>query len=428
MKNRLAALQQKLDGAIKAYREHMDKEPTEAELDAHAATAATLKAAMDRASTAVAGERAAREAEGQALEAGEGTTVVVGDDRRALDPKRGFANIADFVAATIAAGRPNGAVDERLVIGAAAPTTYGNESAGTDGGYLVPREFANQVFRHSLEEGSFLPLTRQLPISGNSITFPTSETTPWGTNGIRVYWASEAGPATQTKPVLGERTLKLKKLLGLVPLTDELLADASAAAAFASSMLGESLAWKINSAIIDGNGVGAPLGLRTSAVMISQAKESSQTADTVNAANIAKMYRRLTPAARRSPSLRWLMNDDVWDQLITGTLGLGTIWTDPVTGMRKNPDGTLLGVPVITTQVCQTVGDQGDIQLVDFNQYVTISKGPEYAESMHLFFDYGATALRLTFRIDGQPWMSAAVSPANGSSTLSPFVQLDARA
>lgn len=427
MKNRLAALQQKLDGAIKAYREHMDKEPTEAELDAHAATAATLKAAMDRASTAVAGERAAREAEGQALEAGEGTTVVVGDDRRAADPKRGFANLAEFVAATIQAGQPNGAVDKRLGIAAAAPTTYGNESTGADGGYLVPREFSREVHQHSLDEGSFLPLTRQLPITGNSITFPTSETTPWGTNGIRVYWAGEAGAATQTKPVIGERTLKLKKLIGLVPLTDELMADAQAAAAFAASELGKSLAWKVNDSFVNGNGVGAPLGFRTSAVMISVAKEASQTADTVNANNVAKMLGRLTPASQRSSKLRWLINNDVLNQVMTMTLGNQPIWTPPQSGFQSAPVGFLLGRPIVVTQVCQTLGDQGDIQLVDFGEYTTISKGPEYAESMHLFFDYDAGALRLTFRVDGQPWMSAAVSPANGSSTLSPFVQLDAR-
>lgn len=427
MKNRLAALQQKLDGAIKAYREHMDKEPAEAEVDAHAATAATLKAAMDRASAAVAGERAAREAEGQALEAGEGTTVVVGDDRKAADPKRGFAHLAEFVAATIQAGQPNGVVDKRLGIAAQAPTTYGNESAGADGGYLVPREFSREVYTHSLDEGSFLPLTKALPISGNSMTFPTSETTPWGTNGIRVYWASEAGAATQTKPVLGERTLKLKKLIGLVPLTDELMADATAAAAFASGELGKSLAWKVNDGIVNGNGVGAPLGFRTSAVMISQAKNASQTADTIDANNVAKMFGRLTPAAQRSSKLRWLIHPDALNQVMTMTLGNQPIWTPPQQGFTQAPVGLLLGRPIVPTQVCQTLGDQGDIMLVDFNEYVTISKGPEYAESMHLFFDYDAGALRLTFRVDGQPWMSAAVSPANGSSTSSPFVQLDAR-
>lgn len=427
MKNRLAALQQKLDGAIKAYREHMDKEPTEAEIEAHAATAATLKAAMDRASTAVAGERAAREAEASALDADDGAVVVVGGDRKAADPQRGFATLGAYVQAVVKAGQPNGKVDDRLLIGAAAPTTYGNESTGADGGYLVPPEFARQVYSHSLDEGSFLPLTNQLPITGNSITFPTDETTPWGTDGVRVYWASEAGAATQTKPKLGERTLKLKKLIGLVPLTDELMADAAAAGAFASLKLGQSLAWKVNDSIVNGTGVGQPYGFRTSSAMISQAKEGSQTADTINANNVAKMFGRLTPTAQRSSRLRWLIHSDSINQVMTMTLGNQPIWTPPQSGFQAAPVGLLLGRPIIPTQVCQTLGDQGDIMLVDFNEYVTISKGPEYAESMHLFFDYDAGALRLTFRVDGQPWMSTYVSPANGSVTLSPFVQLDAR-
>lgn len=429
MKNRLAALQQKRDGAIKAYRDHMDAEPTAEGAEAHAAKAVELKTAMDRAAAAVAGERAAREAEGSALEAGEGAEIRVGDEVRASDPKRGFTALGDYIQAVIAAGQRGGkaAIDPRLLIGAAAPTTYGNESTGADGGYLVPPEFARQVYSHSLDEGSFLPLTNSLPITGNSITFPTDETTPWGSDGVRMYWASEAGAATQTKPKLGERSLKLKKLIGLVPLTDELMSDATAAAAFASTKLGQSMAWKVNDGIVNGNGVGVPLGYRTAAAIITQAKESGQTADTVNATNIAKMFGRLTPTAQRSSRLRWLLNNDVLNQVMVMTLGNQPIWTPPQAGFQNAPAGFLLGRPIVISQVCQTLGDLGDIQLVDFNEYVTISKGPEYAESMHLFFDYDASALRLTFRMDGQPWMSAAVSPANGSSTLSPFVQLEAR-
>ena len=430
MKNRLAALQQKLDGAIKAYREHVDAEPAAEAVEAHAAKAKDLKAAMDRAAEAVAGERAAREVEGQALVAGEGAEIVVGDDRKATDAKRGFSSLGDFIHATIGAGkaaRDGGKIDPRLGFGAQAPTTYGNESTGADGGYLVPPEFARQVFSQSLDEGSFLPLTNQLPITGNSITFPADETTPWGSDGIRVYWAGEAAAATQTKPVLKERTLKLKKLIGLVPLTDELMADATAAAGFAQAKLGQSLAWKINDAIVNGNGVGAPLGYRNSSVVLSQAAEAGQTADTVNATNVAKMLGRLTPTAQRSSRLRWLINNDVLNQVMVMTLGNQPIWTPPSAGFQAAPAGFLLGRPIVVTQVCQTLGDLGDIQLVDFNEYVTISKGPEYAESMHLFFDYDAGALRLTFRMDGQPWMSSTVSPANGSSTLSPFIQLAAR-
>ena len=63
----------------------------------------------------------------------------------------------------------------------------------------------------------------------------------------------------------------------------------------------------------------------------------------------------------------------------------------------------------------------------DFAPFSTKAGGIETATSMHLFFDAGATAFRVTFRMDGAPKLKAAISQAKGSNTLSPFVRLGAR-
>jgi len=49
------------------------------------------------------------------------------------------------------------------------------------------------------------------------------------------------------------------------------------------------------------------------------------------------------------------------------------------------------------------------------------------ATSMHLYFDADLTAFRTTFRMDGQSKIAAPISPAKGSTTMSPFIQLAAR-
>jgi hypothetical protein len=46
---------------------------------------------------------------------------------------------------------------------------------------------------------------------------------------------------------------------------------------------------------------------------------------------------------------------------------------------------------------------------------------------MHLYFDADLTAFRTTFRMDGQSKLASPISPAKGSASLSPFVQLGAR-
>ena len=67
--------------------------------------------------------------------------------------------------------------------------------------------------------------------------------------------------------------------------------------------------------------------------------------------------------------------------------------------------------------------------LVDLSYYQTITKagGMQTTTSMHLYFDADLTAFRTTFRMDGQSKITSAISPAKGSNTLSPFIQLGAR-
>jgi len=434
MKNRLADLQRRLDAAVQAYRDHTGKEISGPDADAHATEAARLKASMDAAAAAVRAERDAAEAERlltpvrQAVDREE--SITGGEDRARLDPRGGFGSIAEFVRSVFGATSAinNGrAIDKRLVFEAAAPTGYGNESTGADGGYLVPPEFAREVYAHSLSEGSFMPWTTQLPVSGNSITYPKDETTPWGTNGIRMRWSSEATAASQDKPVIGEGTLKLRKLIGLCPLTDEMVQDAAFTAQYVRMMFGRSMAWKTNDAIINGIGGQIPRGIKNSGAIVTVSKESGQAVDTFVTENSTKMLGRLSPAAGASNNTKWVINHDVWQQIPLMKIGDTPVWTPPGTGFKDAPYGYLHGRPIVLSQTAQTLGDLGDIYLIDFAQYMTISKGPEYAESMHFFFDADAMAFRVTFRMDGQPWMSAPITPNNGANTLSAFVQLEAR-
>lgn len=420
MKNRLAALQQKLDGAITAFREHSSLVVADSDLEAHDARTASLKAAMDRASAAVSAERDAIEAE--RLVVADGALIVGGEDRKAHDQKGGFNSFGEFARAVHSVATGNGS-DNRLRFDAAAPTTYGRESVGADGGYLVPAEFGRTIWQHSLDEGSFVPLTNNFPVSGNSMTFPRDETTPWGTNGVRAYWQGEGVAATQTKPVLGEMSLRLKRLTALVPVTDELISDALAVPQYISQLAGKSIAWKVNNAIVNGSGVGEPLGFVNAGSLVTITKKSGQTAATIVAENVSGMFGRVP---RVNGSSRWLINHDAWAQLPTLSVGQMPVF---LPDFQTSPDGVLMGLPVVKSQVCATLGTTGDIYLANFSDYVTITKagGIETATSMHLFFDAHATAFRLTFRIDGQPWYSSAISPANGSASLSGFVTVETR-
>lgn len=343
-----------------------------------------------------------------------------------LDAKTfGFKSFGEYAYHVRAAALGNGRLDPRLQ---AAATTYGNEGSGPDGGFAVPEQFGSEISSIALEEQSLLAMADDTPVTGNSMTFPKDETTPWGSTGITATWDGEGAAAGQKKPVLGKSRLELHKLRVLVPATDELLADAPAMSAHLTKKMAEAVLWKSNDAIINGTGSGMPLGVLTAASLVAQAKETSQTADTIVAANVAKMYGRCLKGA--GANLVWLINPDAYAQIITMTLGDQPIWTAPTQGVRNAPDGLLLGRPIVMTDACDTVGDQGDIILANMAGYRTITKagGAEFSQSMHLWFDQDVQAFKLVFRMDGQPALASAVTPPNSTVTRSHFVALAARA
>ena len=355
-------------------------------------------------------------------------TVITGGDPQVLeDPRRGFRHFGEFSAALIRAASPgHRVIDDRLVIGAAAPgSNFANEAVGEEGGYLVPPEFANTIREYSLEDDALLPLTSSDPVSGNSIRIPVDETTPWGTDGIRAYWEGEAGLSTNTKPKLEQRELRLRKLFGVVPVSDEMLEDSVFISSYLPRKLGQSIRYKTNDAIVNGAGTGVPQGFTASGALVTQAKEGPQSADTINANNVAKMYaRNISPTAAV-----WLINPDSFNQLVVMSISNQPVWLPP-SGMAGAPNGTLLGRPVLMSEHCQTLGDAGDIYFAALSWYQTITKGRgiDFATSMHLWFDYDMTAFRAIFRVDGQSIVRAAVTPPNSAVTRSPFVRLAARA
>jgi len=353
--------------------------------------------------------------------------------------RNGFSNVGEFgkaVRNALVAGR----VDPRLISDATA-STYSSEGVGADGGYAVPPSFATAVTSLVTAEDSLLSRCDAVPTESNMVIAPTDEDTAWGSSGgVRVYRRAEAAAMTQSKLALKEITTRIEELYALVPVTDGLLQDAPMLANFLTKKAGEKINFKITDEIINGTGSqGQMLGVLASPCLVSVAKETSQVAATIVAANILKMYSRMPDAVRRNAV--WLINQDIEPQLLSinltfnnaaGSAGIaaGVSGLVPEGGLRYDPtNGTLMGRPIIASEAMQTLGTKGDIVLAYLPGYFAPYKsgGVRSAMSMHLWFDQGLSAFRWTFRIGGQPWLSAPISRKNGSNTLSHFVTLDTR-
>lgn len=349
----------------------------------------------------------------------------------------GFNNLGEFAQAVrLAVVRPQD-TDQRLVQNAAA-STYGSEGSGADGGFAVPPEWRSAIMRQVDAEDSLLSLCDQQPVTGNSITFPVDETTAWqSTGGIQAYWDSEAAAMTQSKPNLKELQVKVSRLTALVPMTEELLDDAAAMSAYVTSKAGEKLAFKINDAIVNGTGVGQPLGLLNAPCKVQVSKISSQVAATIHAKNVVNMMARM-PASSFKRAV-WLVNQDAIPQIMqlgfavtdgtTTNVGAGALYMGPGQMANQGAYGSLLGRPIVVTEACAALGTAGDIILADLSKYLAVVKtgGVKSDVSMHLWFDQAITAFRFILRMNGQPWLSSAIARKNGSNTLSTVVTLEGR-
>lgn len=348
----------------------------------------------------------------------------------------GFDSLGDFAASVardsrLMPGTNAMAGDPRLKPLAAVPGTVTNEGNGADGGFLVPPALAQQIVAISWAGDNLLPLCSPQQIGGNSLTLPLDQSTPWGNTGIQAYWTGEAGAIPQSKPLLKTAEVRLKKMAALVPVTEELLADAPAMADYVPVKMGEAVSWKVSAGIMRGNGAGQPLGIIGSGGVVTVAKDAGQIAGTLSATNLANMVSRLPPGSYTRSV--WLISPDTLPALWTLTLGNTPIYAGPSAdeaGFRAAPYGRLLGRPVIVTQHAAPFSSAGDVMLMDFQYYAAITKaaGMRLATSMHMFFDADVMAFRLTFRFDGLPAITAPITPANGgTATLSPFVVLGAR-
>lgn len=415
-----------------------------AQFDQFKATAATAQGAIDREQELAVLEAGLTRTDPQqpnAPNAGTTATIPAGTilvtENITLDPKRGFKSKGEFFKAVknAAFAQQNGqATDRRLTMQAAAPGngTTMNESSGADGAFAIPPEFSTEIWRLSIEgESALLPLTANSEISTNGMSFPKDETAPWDPSGVTAYWKGEAGSGTPSKPVFGLDTLRLKELMVLVPVTNELLDDAPALGGYLTQLASDRIQWKTNEAILFGAGGAVPLGCMNTGAgpLIVVAKETGQAPASLLQLNISRMRSRLKTGELKNAI--WIGNPDILPSLESMVVGQIPVFLPPGTGLHAGWDGTLNGRPLTLSEHANGLGQQSDLSLVSLKGYRTITKagGIETATSMHLYFDANATAFRFIFRMDGQPITKAPIPAPAGknSQTRSYFVTLAAR-
>lgn len=350
------------------------------------------------------------------------------DQSKAGNGSGGFKHLGEWAMAVRHAAL-TGERDPRLFAIAGA-----SETVDEDGGFLVPTDFSREIIRNVWETGQILSRIRgPINVSGNGLVIPAVDETSRANGsrfgGVRAYWLPEGGTKTATQPQFRQIELKLKKLAALSYATDELLQDAGAYGQMLPGMFADEIRFAVEDAVVEGTGVGQPLGILNSDALVSVSAESGQAVDTIVYENVLNMWSRLP--VQSYPNAVWLVNQNALPSMAAMSLTVGVggvpVWM-PATGAAGSPFSTLFGRPVIPVEYASSLGDVGDIILADLSQYIGIDKGGiQQDSSIHVRFTTDETAFRAVYRFDGAPLWNSAITPFKGSTTISPFIALAAR-
>jgi len=351
--------------------------------------------------------------------------VVTGKPAWEDDPQRGFKSPKEFLTTVMANSKSLS--DDRLKT-----LTAGSDEQGAYsdpyGGFLVPEGFLNTLLTTRLGVVNPFTDTMKIPVTAPSVSVNArvdKDHSDSVSGGLQVYRTSETQTVTATRMEFEQIELKPTKLMGIAYATNEILSDSPQSfVALIQQGFGDEFAAKTINEIINGTGVGQYLGILNSSALIEVSEESSQTADTINYQNLVKMRARCWQYDRA----KWVANHDTLPQLMQVSLAVGTggqvMWQPSA---REGSPDRLFGRPIYFTEYAPTLGDKGDIMLVNDSQYIEASRGNgEFAQSIHVRFVNDESCFRFTARTDGAPWWRSTYTPKNGA-TLSPFVCIEAR-
>lgn len=407
----------------------MDKDELKAMLDAdRAQTLKEFETVADKAATKAVEAWADKLPE---IKTGSAVVTVVVDEA-----DRPFLNVAEQVKAvrnfTVSRG---GTKDPRLnriehamkTMALKAPQGA-SEGVMSDGGILLDPTISQEIIKPIHEDGPFSNDAAKLPVGNNSNSGwingvdETSRATGSRWGGIQGYRLAEAALKTASKPQFRRINWELKKYAVVIIATDELLNDATQFNAICQQGSREELGFMLNDDILNGPGLGGPLGILQSGAKVAVTRLD---ANKIQGTDISAMWQRMSP--RSKAKAKWYVNSETAPQL-DALFAVGSTQVlfpyagyDQAQGVR-----TLYGKPIVETEFNAALGTEGDIMLADMTQYLLWQEvgGPKESVNMYLYWLTDETAVRFVMRVDGKPNIVAPLTPYKGTLTHSPFVTL----
>lgn len=206
------------------------------------------------------------------------------------------------------------------------------EGTAESGGIFVPANVVQEVIPLLRATGAVRAMgITSVPLTNGNLKLPKQ------TGAANFKWVGENSPIGNSTPGLGSIDLKAKKLAGIIPISNELLADGSIAAdMFVRDEMINGIAEAEDISALYGTGnENQPKGILT-ACDTNAIDVGAMLSDSV----IAQMMGTILSKKLTNPSLGWMFGGQLWTQLWSMVDGNGRyIYRDEM------KDGRLLGVP-----------------------------------------------------------------------------------
>lgn len=309
-----------------------------------------------------------------------------------------------------------------------------NQGTTTAGGFTVPNMYSadllglqdygtvafDRVQRYDIAGMA----TQYIPVRDQTGTPSTGDSAFLA--GVTVGVVSEGNaPASTTQPAFKQLALTAQKYSAEIDVTLELVQNSLIDITGLINELGRDvLVQRVEYGIFNGDG-SYMTGIIGAGGTLSLTRA---TANEVGWDDVKKMYTRFHGNLQRAV---WVCGPLVYEQLLGMADANGNlIWVPNMSNFASvamAPLPTILGIPVVKSQYTPSLGTTGDLLLCDFNAFALgVNREITIAASEHFKFNQQIITYLATMRVGGKNKYTAPVTLADGTTKVSPLIQLSA--
>jgi HK97 family phage major capsid protein len=289
-----------------------------------------------------------------------------------------------------------------------------SEGTAADGGYLVPEEFANMIVEDIRDQNIMRQLASVMTTNTDTVHIPSLISRP------RAAWRSEKAVKSTSTATFSENVLTPYSLAAIVPLSNELVADAQLGVGgsivnYIAGLMSTALSEAEEQAFWTGSGTGRPSGVDGGVYTLRTVAAGAGATDVQRADAITQAF-HTHPQGYRNKGV-WVGNMGTWAEV-------GRLKDSQnrylLTDLANSPTQTLKGRPVYESNYLAggtlLYGDFSYYQIVD-REGISVRVSDEATVAGSSAFEKNLTYVRVEKRVDAELLLPAAIVKVTGIGT-----------